>query len=100
MQTKPGMSSMNEDDVRRVVDERLITAFVALSTNVGSDQFLPDQLRLDLARLIWNTAMLIKPLATDTETPASQASSEAPAGEDNVPPWVERRKRPEPKLYK
>ena len=95
---------MNEDDVRRVVDERLITAFVALSTNVGSDQFLPDQLRLDLARLIWNTAMLIKPLATDTETPANQEASEVPA-EEGTPPWQDRRvedrrKRPEPKLYK
>ena len=70
MKTK-GMSSLNEDDVRRVVDERLITAFVALSTNVGKDQFLPAKLRIDLARLIWNTAMLIKQQATDTEPPAT-----------------------------
>jgi len=70
MKTK-GMSSLNEDDVRRVVDDRLITAFVALSTNVGKDQFLPAKLRIDLARLIWNTAMLIKQQATDTEPPAT-----------------------------
>jgi len=74
MKTK-GMSSLNEDDVRRVVDDRLITAFVALSTNVGKDQFLPAKLRIDLARLIWNTAMLIKQQATDTEPPATQETN-------------------------
>jgi len=72
-----GMSSLNEDDVRRVVDGRLITAFVALSTNVGRDQFLPDQLRGDLARLIWNTAMLIKQPASDKELFEPNRSTEA-----------------------
>jgi len=66
MKTK-GMSSLNEDDVRRICREEYLR---------------------------W------KQPATDTEPPATQASSEAPAGEDNTPPWVERRKTPEPKGYK
>ena len=104
MKTK-GMSSpsLSEDDVKRVVDDRIITAFVDLSTNIGRDQFLPAQLRLDLTRLIFNTAMLIKQPATDTEPPASQASSAVPAeaGTPHQDRRVEdRRKRPEPKCYK
>ena len=71
MKTKPGMSSLNEDDVRRICREEYLR---------------------------W------KQQASDTETPASQASSEVPA-EEGTPPWQERRvgdrrKIPEPKCYK
>jgi len=70
MKTK-GMSSLNEDDVRRICREEYLR---------------------------W------KQQASDTETPASQASSEVPA-EEGTPPWQDRRvgdrrKIPEPKCYK
>jgi len=98
MKTK-GMSSpaLSEDDVRQFVSN----AFVGFAELIRSN---PDK---DIATIASKLGELIKEAkqpATDTEPPASQASSEVPAVED-TPPWVERRvedrrKMPEPKLYK
>ena len=85
--------ALSEDDVRQFIS----SAFVGFAELIRSN---PDK---DIATIASKLAELIKEAkqpASDTETPANQEASEVPAGEDNVPPWVERRKRPEPKLYK
>jgi len=76
---------LNEDDVRRIARDEMSNVL--------------DKFYVTLAdRLLRKFKYL--PQATDTEPPANQATSEVPAAEDNVPPWVERRKRPEPRQYK
>ena len=98
MKTKPGMSSLNEDDVRRIIAEFIMNG-VIIHTEHGDScdiSIFYDNKYIDTPKDL--------PPATDTETPASQASSEVPA-EEGTPPWQERRvgdrrKIPEPKLYK
>jgi len=84
---------MNEDDVKRIISMVLLDLSVRVKNNPWIDG---DQ----LSNTIRNAAIAAKRPDSDTEPPATQASSEAPAGEDNTPPWVERRKTPEPKGYK
>ena len=74
-----GMSSLNEDDVRRIAREEM--------SNVLDEFYgtLADRLIRKFKSL---------PQATDTDTLANQEASESPAEEDNTPPCVERRKTP------
>ena len=74
------MNSLNEWDVRRIARDEMSHV---LNEFYGT---LADRLMCKFKSL---------PQATDTEPPASQETNEAPAGEDNTPPCVERRKTPE-----
>ena len=96
MKTKPGMSSLNEDDVRRIFREELHKYETELNAWNLSGSVSGCIARHDAYQQYIDAALQ----ATDTEPPANQATSEVPAAEDNVPPWVERRKRPEPRQYK
>ena len=99
MKTK-GMSSLNEDDVRRIFREELYRYESQLIVWAAEQS-----VEGIAARTAAYHDRLVDVLqATDTEPPATQATSEAPA-EEGTPPWQERRvedrrKRPEPKQYK
>jgi len=84
---------MNEDDVKRIISMVLLDLSVRVKNNPWIDG---DHLSITIR----NAAIDAKRPDSDTEPPATQASSEAPAGVDNTPPLVERRKTPEPKGYK
>jgi len=89
MKTK-GMSSMNEDDVRRIIREELIDFSDIVASSIRA------------CGKVYSIESVLKRSrqpATDTEPPANQAANEVPAAE-GTPPWVERRKTPEPKGYK
>ena len=110
MKTKPGMSSLNEDDVRRICrEEQDISAKAILDScathiNKTFAGILEEQTKGQIAVIEACGYKVIRQQATDTETPANQEASEVPA-EEGTPPWQDRRvgdrrKRPEPKCYK
>lgn len=90
-ETKPGMSSLNEDDVRRICREELIDFSDIVASAIRA---------CGKVYSIESAVKKSRQQATDTEPPANQEASEFPAEEDNTPPCVERRKMPCPKCYK
>ena len=91
MKTK-GMSSpaLSEDDVRRILSTLIIDLIIGIGRYPWADRYALSDILFEAAKL----------QITGTEPPANQAQELRWLAEDNAPPWVERRKRPEPKGYK
>ena len=74
MKTKPGMSSLNEDDVRRICQEEFMKWKRFLDSDLYKELFEPN--RSTEAFYPDNTSVIrrflnTKPQATDTEPPAN-----------------------------
>lgn len=100
-----GMSSLNEDDVRRICrEEQDISAKAILdscATHIHKTfaELVEDQITTQIAVIEACGYKVIRQPASDTDLQANQEASEVPVEED-IPPQVERRKTPEPKGYK